>query len=57
MVIIHYQYSRTCPSVFIYPVCFWEIDLFIKDDDEPSEQNHQLTLNQAIDNYKTWSVH
>ena len=29
-----------------------KIDLFIKLDDEPSDQNHGITLNQARENYK-----
>jgi len=32
---------------FICPVCFWEINLFIKSEDESSDQNHDLTLDQA----------
>ena len=32
---------------FICPVCWWENDSFISSDDEPSDQNHGLTLNQA----------
>ena len=37
---------------YICPICYWEIDLFIKSDDEPSDQNHGITLNQARENYK-----
>lgn len=36
---------------FICPVCCWEIDLFLHDADEPSDQNHGLTLRQARQNY------
>lgn len=36
---------------YICPVCFWEIDLFIQSDDEPSDQNHGLSLSQARSNY------
>lgn len=36
---------------YICPVCFWEIDLFIRSDDEPSDQNHGLSLSQARSNY------
>lgn len=35
----------------ICPVCFWEIDPFVHDDDEPSGANHGLTLNDCRDNY------
>ncbi len=41
---------------FICPVCFWEIDLFIKSEDEPSDQNHGLTLNQGRKNFKTFGA-
>ncbi len=34
------------------PVCYWETDTFIESDDEPSDQNKQLTLNEARENYK-----
>lgn len=38
----------------ICPVCYWEIDFFIKDDDYPSGANHGLTLNQARENFKSF---
>lgn len=41
---------------YICPVCFWEIDLFINSDDEPSDQNHGLTLNEARKNYEKHGV-
>ena len=37
---------------FICPVCWWENDIFIKSDDEPSDENRGMTLNQARVNYK-----
>ena len=37
---------------YICPVCLWEIDLFIQTEDEPSDQNHGLTLNQCRENYR-----
>ncbi len=36
---------------YICPVCFCEIDLFITCEDEPSDQNHGLTLLEAKNNY------
>ena len=39
---------------YICPICMWEIDLFIQTDDEPSDQNHGLTLNQPRENYKKY---
>ncbi len=41
---------------FICPVCFWEIDLFINSENETSDQNHGLTLNQARENFKTFGA-
>ena len=41
---------------FICPVCFWEIDTFIQSDDEPSDQNHSITLNQARLNFLKFSA-
>lgn len=36
---------------YICPVCFWEIDLFIESEEEPSDQNHGMTLKQGRDNF------
>jgi len=41
---------------YICPVCFWEIDLFIQSDHEPSDQNHGLTLAQARQNYHAYGA-
>lgn len=39
---------------YICPVCFWENEaLFLTSDEEPSDCNHGLTLNQARENYRT----
>ena len=38
---------------YICPVCLWEVDLFTRSEDEPSDQNHGLTLNQCRENYRT----
>lgn len=37
---------------YICPVCNWEIDLFIVGDNEASDQNHGLTLNEARVKYR-----
>ncbi|MGG0655345.1 CPCC family cysteine-rich protein [Rummeliibacillus pycnus] len=37
---------------YICPVCLWEIDDFIQSNDEESDQNHGLTLNEARKNYQ-----
>lgn len=41
---------------FICPVCMWEIDLFINSDNEISDLNHGLTLNEARENYKRFGA-
>ena len=37
---------------YICPVCMWEIDLFIKSDDESSDLNKGLSLKEARENYQ-----
>jgi len=50
------QYTLPVPAkeatAFICPVCWWENDVFIKNDNEPSDENHGLTLKEAKKNYK-----
>ena len=41
---------------FICPVCRWENDVFIKSDDEQSDENRGLTLTQARQNYKDYGA-
>lgn len=41
---------------YICDVCWWENDPFIQSDDESSDQNHGLTLNQAKANYKKYGI-
>ena len=37
---------------YICPVCLWEIDPFLTGEEEPSDQNHGLTLREARDNVR-----
>ena len=37
---------------YICPVCFWENDVFVLSDDEPSDENHGLTLNEGRKNFR-----
>lgn len=37
---------------YICPVCYWENDVFTSSDDEPSDENHGITLNEGRRNYK-----
>lgn len=39
---------------FICPVCDWENDVFAKDSNEPSDENHGISLNTARMNYKRY---
>jgi len=41
---------------YICPVCMWEIDLFITNDTEPSDQNHGLSLAEARGNYLSFGA-
>ena len=41
---------------YICPVCFWENDVFIESDEEPSDENHGLTLNEGRENFKKHAV-
>lgn len=50
---ITYPVPREEALAYICPVCFWENDLFLSREDEPSDENHGLTLAQAQANYKT----
>jgi len=36
---------------YICPICWWENDMFTSDDDEPSDENHGISLNRARKNY------
>ena len=37
---------------YICPGCYWENDVFIVRDDEPSDENHGMTLKEGMENYK-----
>lgn len=41
---------------FVCPVCFWENDLFIRSDDESSDENHGLTLSKANENFRKFGA-
>lgn len=41
---------------FICDICWWENDPFIQSEDEPSDQNHGMTLTQAKNNYKKYGI-
>ena len=36
---------------YICPICWWENDVFTTDDDEPSDENHGISLNHARKNF------
>ena len=41
---------------YICPICFWENDIFLKSDDEPSDENRGITLQKARKNYAEFGV-
>lgn len=41
---------------FICPVCFWELDLFTRGPDDPSDCNHGLTLPEGRANYRRFGA-
>ena len=38
------------------PVCWWENDVFISSDNEPSDENHGLTLSQGRENVRRFGT-
>ena len=52
---------RTIPNngdaiAYICPICYWEIDVFLSGEEEPSDENHGLSLKAARNNYKTYGA-
>ncbi len=41
---------------YICPVCWWENDVFLHSNDEPSDENHGMTLLEARDNYTKYGI-
>ena len=41
---------------YICPVCWWENDVFLKSADEPSDENHGMTLLEAHENYIKYGI-
>ncbi|MUU12714.1 MAG: hypothetical protein EP146_15535 [Oscillibacter sp.] len=41
---------------YICPVCWWENDVFISSDNEPSDENHGLTLSQGRENVRRFGT-
>lgn len=41
---------------YICPICRWENDVFTADDDEPSDENHGLSLNLGRKNYEQYGI-
>ena len=41
---------------YVCPVCFWENDVFIVTDEEPSDENHGMTLWEARSNYREFGA-
>lgn len=43
-------------SGYICPTCWWEIDPFAAGENEPSDQNHGLSLAEARMNFHTFGI-
>ena len=41
---------------YICPVCWWENDVFLNSPDEPSDENHGMTLMEAQENYIKYGI-
>ena len=41
---------------YICPIGYWEIDVFLSGEEEPSDENHGLSLKAARNNYKTYGA-
>ena len=41
---------------YICPVCWWENDVFLQSPDEPSDENHGMTLLEAHENYIKYGI-
>lgn len=41
---------------YICPVCMWENDVFTASEEEPSDENHGLTLRQGRENFGKYGV-
>ena len=41
---------------YICPICMWQIDLFIRSEDEQVNLNHGLSLTQARENFKEYGA-
>ena len=46
------RYPRKNAVADICPVCFWENDVFSPGEDDPSDENHGMTLRQGREAYK-----
>lgn len=63
-----YEYACPCCGEKTYPVpakeavayicynCNWENDVFVKSEEEPSDENHGISLKQARENYQTFGT-
>ena len=51
-----YPVPRENAIAYICPVCFWENDVFVTSDDEPSDENHGISLRTAQENYRSFGA-
>lgn len=45
-----------CALAHICPVCFWENDVFIQSEDEPSDENGGMTLREGQRNFRAFGA-
>lgn len=41
---------------YICPVCFWENDVFDPGEDDPSDENHGMTLREGRENFRKYGA-
>lgn len=51
-----YPVPREDAIAYICPVCFWENDVFVTSDDEPSDENHGISLCTAQEYYRSFGA-
>lgn len=51
-----YPVPREEAIAYICPVCFWENDVFVTSDDDPSDENHGISLRKARENYRSFGA-
>ena len=59
VVLLILNHEKTITDILLHdicPVCFWENDVFVTSDDEPSDENHGISLRTAQENYRSFGA-